>query len=481
MGLDYKLLLLSIQIVLPNLQVVAAQSACSTTLTPDYPAPSLASGYRAQLVANGLSSPRAITFDKNGNLLVIDQGKGVIAFSFDGDGTCLSDRRTVVNDGSLNHGLQVSNDGKTLYASTSESVSAWNYDAEAREVRGDQRILVENMSNNGGHISRTLLLSKKVNGTLVVSRGSEGNFDLQTLDVTSGHSQIKAFDLTDDTNLPYDYNNDGLLLGWGLRNSVGVAEHPQSGGIYSVENSIDEMEREGEDIHEDNPGEELNYHGTLQDNDFSGQGKNYGYPVCFAAWDVDSIPGNDDIHVGDQFAIGEQNSTVNDTICSEDRIAPRLTFEAHTAPLDLVFNEGGTEAWVSFHGSWNRDDPAGYYVGMIRFNEEGEPVEDSDSTSAAISIMANQGTSRCPDDCFRPVGLAFDSRGRLFMSSDRTGEIYAIIKDEDSQGTPTTSETPSGTETGGAAATTTGSASSMHGKQSGIAMLIALMIHVFFL
>ena len=32
----------------------------------------------------------------------------------------------------------------------------------------------------------------------------------------------------------YSFAHDGLRLGWGLRNSVGVAEHPQTGGIYSV-------------------------------------------------------------------------------------------------------------------------------------------------------------------------------------------------------------------------------------------------------
>lgn len=28
----------------------------------------------------------------------------------------------------------------------------------------------------------------------------------------------------------------------------------------------------------------------------------------------------------------------------------------------------------------------------------------------------------------RPVGLAIDAKGRLFFSSDATGEIYALVK-----------------------------------------------------
>ena len=35
-------------------------------------------------------------------------------------------------------------------------------------------------------------------------------------------------------------------------------------------------------------------------------------------------------------------------------------------------------------------------------------------------------SSVCPSDCFRPTGLAFDSKGNLFMASDATGSIYVI-------------------------------------------------------
>ena len=110
--------------------------------------------------------------------------------------------------------------------------------------------------DNDGHTTRTLLLSEKTNGTLIVSRGSNSNVDLEAARVESGRCQLKAFEIN-NTDDAYDFTEDGLLLGWGLRNSVGVAEHPDTGGIYSVENSVDEIMREGEDVHQDNPGEEM--------------------------------------------------------------------------------------------------------------------------------------------------------------------------------------------------------------------------------
>ncbi|KAK5004458.1 hypothetical protein LTR28_008890 [Elasticomyces elasticus] len=200
------------------------------------------------------------------------------------------------------------------------------------------------------HVTRTLLLSRKVNGTLVVTRGSTSNLDLEAQDISTGHSQVKAFNLLNQTG-PYDFNADGLLLGWGLRNDVGVDEEPISGGIYTVENSVDQMVRAGQDIHQNNPAEELNFLGYLNGTRYAEQGMNYGYPECFAVWNVSAIPNNAGLQVGSQFAIGDQNSTVNDTVCAQ-RVAPRLSFQAHMAPLDISFNREGTAAWVTFHGSW---------------------------------------------------------------------------------------------------------------------------------
>lgn len=144
---------------------------------------------------------------------------------------------------------------------------------------------------SGQHVSRTLLLSEKANNTLLVSRGSSENMDLVAAQLNSGHSQIRSFDISKLLDgRPYDYPSEGRLMGWGLRNSVGIAEHPVTGGIYSVDNSADQVERNGNDIHEDNPGEEMNFLGYLNCST-EDQGGHYGCPVCCALWDTDNFPG----------------------------------------------------------------------------------------------------------------------------------------------------------------------------------------------
>ncbi|KAL8712287.1 MAG: hypothetical protein Q9220_003438 [cf. Caloplaca sp. 1 TL-2023] len=388
-----------------------------------------------------------MAFDTAGNLMVVESGAGVTNLALQDDGgTCLTvkSRKSVIKNSGLNHGLALSQDGKTLYASTPEAAYSWSYDSTQSSVGDTNKTLVSKMTNDD-HTTRTLLLSQKVDGMLLVSRGSTSNVDAEAEVLSSGHSHIKAFNINNVSDNGYDFNNDGLLLGWGLRNSVGVVEHPDTGGIYSVENSVDELMRLGKDVHQDNPGEEMNFHGYLNGTEYKPQGSNYGYPSCFSAWLPEDLPENSNVKVGTQFAIGNQDSGINDTFCA-DHTPPRLTFQAHMAPIDIKFNNSATEAWVTFRGSWDRTDPVGYKLSVIPFMN-GEPVAAADNKTAATDVLANSDNSRCPEHCFRPAGIAFDQQGRLFMSSDATGEIYVVMRDESSQSTtgPGTSSAPSPT------------------------------------
>ncbi|KAL6708481.1 hypothetical protein ACN47E_002744 [Coniothyrium glycines] len=461
MALKHLIALTSI-VLTANAQTTA--SACASSIAPQNAAPSVAPGFRVQVVANGLTAPRGIAFDSEGGLLVVERQRGIVRLRLTGDGACVrvdgAAERVVEND-SLNHGIAISQDGRTLYGSSHSNVYAWDYDGSQGRTTSDSRDIIEGMGEAQGHVTRTLLLSQRTPGLLLVSRGSVGNIDAQTLDVNSGVSTIKAFNVTNITDSAYDHASSGLLLGWGLRNSVGVAEDPVSGGIWSVENSVDDMPRSGQVINEGNPGEEMNFHGYLNGTTAGVQGRNYGYPSCFAVWNASLIPDFDG-ETGTQFAIGEQNATVNDTFCANDRVGPRLTFAAHSAPLDLKFNTNGTAAWVTMHGSWNSEDPIGYKLSLVEFDGNGSPRAAANSTTAAIDIVSNQDQSDCPDQCFRPVGLAWDSQGRLFMSSDSTGEIYVVTKEDgsgvadvsgassDGTSTSTTSSAPSPTGNSGA-------------------------------
>jgi glucose/arabinose dehydrogenase len=66
-----------------------AESACSSSIAPQHAAPSVAPGFRVQVVANGLRDPRGIMFDREGGLLVVEQGHGVSRLRLGGESGCV--------------------------------------------------------------------------------------------------------------------------------------------------------------------------------------------------------------------------------------------------------------------------------------------------------------------------------------------------------------------------------------------------------
>jgi hypothetical protein len=63
-------------------------------------------GWVATAVLGSLTTPRGITLDSQGNLLVIERGKGLTGHRLDSDG-CVLSSRVIIEDENLNHGLDV--------------------------------------------------------------------------------------------------------------------------------------------------------------------------------------------------------------------------------------------------------------------------------------------------------------------------------------------------------------------------------------
>ena len=77
----------SVVVLSVNAQTTA--SACSSSIAPQHAAPSVAPGFKVQVVANGLRDPRGIMFDREGGLLVVEQGHGVSRLRLGGEGSCV--------------------------------------------------------------------------------------------------------------------------------------------------------------------------------------------------------------------------------------------------------------------------------------------------------------------------------------------------------------------------------------------------------
>jgi hypothetical protein len=164
----------------------------------------------------------------------------------------------------------------------------------------------------------------------------------------------------------------------------------------------------------------------------------YGYPTCFSVWDPSSFTDNRGLKTGSHFVLSP-NSSFNDASCNSKAIAPRLTFQAHSAPIWNAFDRNATNMYVTFHGSWDRQPPTGFKVVQIPFtklaNGQYDPVAAADSMTGYKDIFSATNPASCTangltqSNCFRLTASSWDPNNRgLFVGSDNSneGEIYLL-------------------------------------------------------
>jgi glucose/arabinose dehydrogenase len=180
----------------------------------------------------------------------------------------------------------------------------------------------------------------------------------------------------------------------GLRNSVGLAFNPATGALWANNNDRDDIGGSDQTVTDNLPPEHLN---ILKD------GKWYGWPQCF-------LP-------------GKPNPEYAGADCSGVE-PPVLTVQAHSAPLGLAFYTGTMfpaeyrgDAFMTYHGSWNRSVPTGAKVVRVRVLN-GQPVSSEDFISGwQLADGSRWG---------RPVAVLMAADGALLVSDDGGGRIWRV-------------------------------------------------------
>ncbi|KAJ7935367.1 hypothetical protein B0H13DRAFT_525180 [Mycena leptocephala] len=391
----------------------------------------IAPGFSSRVLFSNLTSPRGITLDAEENILVVERGFGVTAFSPVDGGW---ERAVVILNPNFTQGIQA--DGELLYVSTSSDVLVYTYDAALKSVKSNVPFsIITGLPPDGELTTHTLQLKRSGEDTMMlVANGPLTNIDPTARDPSSGRSQIRNFVLPrSNHSAPLQWSS-GQIIAYGIRNPAGFAFYPSSSEhLYVVENgaSIDNVTGLTAAFVNDNPADEINLvrlNGTLEF---------YGFPDCTTLWNPKADPIGDPQYVG--LKPGDQISLLlepdrDDTWCSSsaNNVPPVLSFQAHSVPLDIKFYTAPREpspvsfpsafsgdALVSFHGSFNRAPPTGYGVVHAPFPFRGDDY--------SFIIQAANLTS-CPGSCIRPVGLAFSRSGVLYVSSDSSGELFVVEK-----------------------------------------------------
>lgn len=331
-------------------------------------------GFAVSVFAAGLDSPRLMAFDRQGRLFVSLPSEGQVVVLPDEDGNGVADRQVVFARGLTRpHGLAFSRD--ELIVAETGRVIAINLKKEASSVvAGPMRVLSSEIPSGGSHWSRSVVAS--ADGTLYISAGSSCNACVEDEPKRASVMRLRKGRAIE-------------IYARGLRNTVGLAMHPDTDELWGVDNGRDWL---GDDL----PPEELN---------LIKEGGDYGWPYCYG----------DKVHDKDYGTAARCASTE----------PPVVMMQAHSAPLGISFGDGlGFPAefkdalYIAFHGSWNRSKATGYKLVAVPF-KEGAPV------GGTIDFITGWFYGTRPWG--RPVAPIVGPDGALYVSDDYAGAIYRVV------------------------------------------------------
>jgi len=178
----------------------------------------------------------------------------------------------------------------------------------------------------------------------------------------------------------------------GLRNPAGITIQLDTGELWAVIN-----ERDG--LGDDTPPD---YATHVQEGAF------YGWPWYFiGAHEEPRLPG--------------ARPDLKDKVT-----LPDVLLQAHSAALQIAFYDGKDfppeykgSAFVTLHGSWDRERRTGYKVIRLLFDKTGKPTGEYEDFMTGFVISDKQVWGR-------PVGVAVAKDGSLFVTEDGNGTIWRV-------------------------------------------------------
>lgn len=327
--------------------------------------PQVPQGFTVEAYVTGLSHPRFMALAPNGDVFVTETNANKVSVIRDGKA---SDFASGFQGPS---GIAV-HDG-ALYVG--DLVAVWRVDLT---TKAKTRVTKDDFGGRGGHSTRTIAFGP--DGTLYLAIGSASNVAEEkppraTVQVVGKDGRLSTF-------------------ASGTRNPVGIAVYPGTGDLYVGVNERDGL---GDALPPD-------YLTKLDKGDF------LGWPYAY-------IGPHPDPDLG----------TKRPDLVKKTK-TPDVLFEAHSAPLGVVFYSGSQfpkayrgDAFVALHGSWNSSKPTGYKVVRVKF----AGAKPENAYDNFVTGFWSSGTN--PAEVWgRPCGLLVDKDGSLLIADDQGRTIWQV-------------------------------------------------------
>jgi glucose/arabinose dehydrogenase len=377
--------------------------------------PTVPAGFHIEAFATGLANPRRVIPLPNGDILVVETEKGgsepldrpkrpvmdwmesrahggsggtgpsnrILLFR-DADGDGKPEASTVLVD-HLNAPFGVVALNGYLYVADTDALLRFPFTPGQTKITAPAQLVTDLPGGPIDHHWTKDLTASPDGSKLYVGIGSNSNIMERGETAEIGRAQIWEVDPN---------TGEHRTFASGLRNPNGLTFYPGSDTLWCVVNERDEL----------GPNLVPDYMTSVKPGAF------YGWPYSYYGQHVDD-------------RVRPQRPDL-----VKAAIPPDYALSSHVAPLGLVFYTGASfpaqfqgGAFIGEHGSWNRPDLNGYRVVFIRF-ENGKPVG---APIDFVTDFVKDGKARG-----RPVGVAVDKTGALFVADDVGNTVWRITSDK---------------------------------------------------
>ena len=369
----------------------AAQKAPKVAPRPDGAMPQGLPGYTVVQFASGFDQPRQIRTAPNGDLFVVESRPGRIKVLRGAAADGRAEATEVFATG-LNRpfGVAFYPPGPKpthVYVGNTDSIVRFPYRPGDMKARGAEEVVVPALPAGGqlpggGHWTRDIVFSRD-GQKMFVGVGSLTNVD----DPETNPAERERATIL-------EFNPDGSgrrVYASGIRNAVGLAIHPRTGGLWA---SVNERDGLGDDLVPD-------YITRVE-------------PGAFFGWPWFYMGGHQDPrHTGKHPELKDKVRT------------PDVLIQPHSASLGMVFYTGTQFAaehrssiFAALHGSWNRSTRTGYKVIRVPLKGDAATGEYQDFLTGFVTAEGQVWG--------RPVGVAVANDGSLFVSDDGSGSVWRV-------------------------------------------------------
>ena len=333
----------------------------------------LPQGFKINVFASGLDIPRHLALGANGTVFVGTRSDKVYALvdqNLDG----VSDKTFTLASG-LNYPNGVAfKDGDLWIGEIHQIRRIKNVEAELR-LHSTLETVLGDLPKDTHHGLRVIRFAP--DGALMIPVGAPCNI----CNPNMPYARILKWSLNSKEK-PHVYVE-------GVRNSVGYDWDPLTNELWFTDNGRDHL---GDNV----PPCELNH--------ASKAGLHFGYPFCHGKNISDPEFGN--------------QKTCSSFVPATQELGP------HVAPLGMRFYRGSmfpveykNQIFIAEHGSWNRSDPIGYRITLVRLDEKRKPVKYETFLSGWLQDRKVHA---------RPVDLLEMPDGSLLISDDFGGKIFRV-------------------------------------------------------